>query len=54
MKKSRLRLPGDAVVGELENWKKLEENWEEFWRPRGPERLEQGGKAAVNGEDIGA
>ncbi|KAI0348507.1 hypothetical protein BDW22DRAFT_1350734 [Trametopsis cervina] len=48
VKDSRLRLPGDAVVGEPESWKQLEEEWEQFWRPRGRERLEQGGKAAVN------
>ncbi|KAI0094770.1 ER-golgi trafficking TRAPP I complex 85 kDa subunit-domain-containing protein [Irpex rosettiformis] len=48
VKESRLRLPGDAVIGELDSWKRLEESWQEFWRPRGPERLEQGGKAAVN------
>ncbi|KAI0697133.1 ER-golgi trafficking TRAPP I complex 85 kDa subunit-domain-containing protein [Cytidiella melzeri] len=47
-KESRLRLPGDAVVGEPHSWKILEEEWEQFWRPRGRERLEQGGKAAVN------
>lgn len=49
VKDSRLRLPGDAMVGEPESWKQLEDEWEQFWRPRGRERLEQGGKAAVNG-----
>lgn len=50
VKDSRIRLAGDFVVGNAESWKQLEEEWEEFWRPRGRERLEQGGKAAVNGE----
>lgn len=50
VKDSRLRLPGESVEGNSESWKQLEEVWEQFWRPRGRERLEQGGKAAVKGE----
>ena len=48
-KETRLRLPGNAMEGDPERWKQLEEQWASFWRPRGKERLQSGGKAAVNG-----
>ncbi|KIP12403.1 hypothetical protein PHLGIDRAFT_27246 [Phlebiopsis gigantea 11061_1 CR5-6] len=46
-KETRLRLPGNAMDGNPENWKRLEEDWTSFWRPRGQEHLQSGGKAAV-------
>ncbi|PSS37571.1 hypothetical protein PHLCEN_2v587 [Hermanssonia centrifuga] len=49
VRQTRVRLPGDAIEGDPESWQHLEENWASFWRPQGKERLEQSGKAAVNG-----
>ncbi len=49
VRQTRVRLPGDAIEGDPERWQHLEENWASFWRPQGKERLEQSGKAAVNG-----
>lgn len=46
---TRLRLPGNAMDGDPENWKRLEDDWASFWRPRGQERLQSGGKASVEG-----
>lgn len=48
-KQTRVRLPGDAVEGDPEVWRVIEDDWAAFWRPRGQERLELSGKAAVNG-----
>ena len=31
-------------------WERREEVWRSFWRPRGRETLEKGGKASVGGK----
>ncbi|CAL1695522.1 unnamed protein product [Somion occarium] len=48
VKESRVRLPGDAIEGPPEEWELREEDWLSFWKSRGPEKLERGGKAAVD------
>lgn len=53
-KQTRVRLPGDAVEGDPEVWRVIEDDWAAFWRPRGQERLELSGKAAVNGWSLGS
>ncbi|KAK7694801.1 hypothetical protein QCA50_001989 [Cerrena zonata] len=48
VKQSRVRLPGDAIEGPPEEWDLREEDWLAFWKSRGKEKLEKGGKAAVD------
>lgn len=40
------------MVGEQSDWETREEIWSSFWKPRGEERLEQSGKAAVGGDSL--
>jgi trafficking protein particle complex subunit 8 len=47
---TRLRLPRDPSDGHSADWQMREEEWRNFWKLQGPERLQLGGKAAVNGE----
>ncbi|GJE87623.1 ER-golgi trafficking TRAPP I complex 85 kDa subunit-domain-containing protein [Phanerochaete sordida] len=47
-RETRLRLPGNATDGDPQRWEQLEEQWATFWRPRGKERLQPTGKAAVH------
>lgn len=35
--------------GDPEEWSQREEDWIAFWKERGKERVEKGGKAAVDG-----
>ncbi|KAL4070824.1 ER-golgi trafficking TRAPP I complex 85 kDa subunit-domain-containing protein [Scleroderma citrinum] len=44
---SRLQLRRDPVGGEESEWERREEVWRAFWKPRGKEPLEKGGKAVV-------
>jgi hypothetical protein len=50
-RQTKVRLPRDSLGGDAE-WETREEDWQTFWKPRGPERLKQGGKAAVNGSTL--
>jgi len=47
---SRLQLRRDPVGGQEAEWERREEAWRSFWRSRGREALEKGGKAAVGGK----
>ncbi|OJA16247.1 hypothetical protein AZE42_00079 [Rhizopogon vesiculosus] len=44
---THIRLARDSVDGEQSDWETREEMWSSFWKPRGKERLERSGKAAV-------
>ncbi|KAI0788537.1 ER-golgi trafficking TRAPP I complex 85 kDa subunit-domain-containing protein [Abortiporus biennis] len=48
VKHTRIRLPGDSVEGDNEEWGQREDDWASFWKSRGKEWLEKGGKAAVD------
>ncbi|KAL7285211.1 hypothetical protein ACG7TL_000304 [Trametes sanguinea] len=48
VKQTRVRFPGDAVVGDSAAWEKLEEDWAVFWSVRGKEKLGKSGKAAID------
>ncbi|GBE78241.1 hypothetical protein SCP_0111240 [Sparassis crispa] len=48
VKQTRVRFPGDAIEGDATEWDKKEEEWSAFWAPRGKEKLEKSGKAAVD------
>ncbi|KAH9950452.1 ER-golgi trafficking TRAPP I complex 85 kDa subunit-domain-containing protein [Amylocystis lapponica] len=48
VKQTRIRFPGDAVEGDSAEWDRREQDWAAFWAPRGKERLEKSGKAAVD------
>ena len=50
VKQCRVRLPGDAIEGPPEEWDLREQDWLSFWKSRGKEKLEKGGKAAVDGK----
>lgn len=52
VKQSRVRLPGDASEGPPEEWDLREQDWLTFWKSRGKEKLEKGGKAAVDGKSV--
>ena len=47
---SRLQLCRDPVDWQQSEWECREEVWKSFWRPRGRETLEKGGKASVGGK----
>ncbi|TCD62768.1 hypothetical protein EIP91_006412 [Steccherinum ochraceum] len=48
IKHTRIRLPGDALNGDADEWKTREDDWAAFWKPKGGEKLHMGGRAAVD------
>ena len=48
-KSVRIRLRDDRIEADSHIWEERENQWREFWRPRGKHTLEAGGKACVDG-----
>ena len=48
-KQTRIRFPGNNIEGNPEEWTRREEDWSDFWRSKGKEKLERSSKAAVDG-----
>lgn len=48
-KNTKIRLNGAHRGDSAEAWESLERTWEEYWHPRGKERLEVGEKAFIDG-----
>lgn len=48
-KQTKIRLQSDSSGSDLDDWKKREDDWREFWKPRGKETLDNKRTAAVNG-----
>ncbi|KAH8102427.1 ER-golgi trafficking TRAPP I complex 85 kDa subunit-domain-containing protein [Cristinia sonorae] len=48
IKHTRIRLPGDALNGDSDEWNNREADWTTFRKSRGAEKLHVGGRAAVN------
>jgi trafficking protein particle complex subunit 8 len=49
---SRIRIPRASLDDDPDEWERLADEWQAFWKTRGKERLETDQKAAVNGDEL--